>query len=330
MIIIYMPDRHSRNKWRDTSVYSCAHYGLDVLSSMDSIAKQVQSDEHGMKLELKQDKHLILNFLGEGHGPDEIKNLVIYLQKFLPLENIKVLFNSYTDSTPGYVYRCFTENMVNHYGYFDHIDQASGDPQLINLDHKFLSLNRRSSNIRTRLIDKLSNKISIRYSLNSNESPHTGKVLLDGLIDQEKQKNNSDIIFRTCLFNIINESSDQSTPNLYRSIFLTEKTFKAFALRQIPIWMAVPGLVDKVRNLGFDLFDDLCQNHYYDNTIFEDLRCQQVAEMCLSLDKKFTVEQCQQIRSGIWHRLENNYKLLKKYIGLHQQTLNNHFDFLNQ
>jgi hypothetical protein len=27
---------------------------------------------------------------------------------------------------------------------------------------------------------------------------------------------------------------------------------------------------------------------------------------------------------------ENNYKLLKKYIGLHQQTLDNHFDFLNQ
>ena len=311
-------------------MYSCAHYSLDTLASLDKVAKQLNSDKHSFNLQLESDKYLILNFLGEGHGPDDIKNLIIYLQKFMPLTHIKALFNASIDSAPGYVHRSFTENMVNHYGYFDHIDKFDIDAPHIVLKNKFLSLNRRSSAIRTGLIQQLRDKISLKYSLNSNPDSDTDQVLLDGVVDQEKQKNNSDIIFRACLFNIINESSDQSTPNLYRSIFITEKTFKAFALRQIPIWMAVPGLVSKVRNLGFDLFDDLCQNHFYDNTNSEELRCQQVAQMCLALDKKFTLDQCQQTRSGIWHRLEYNYLLLKKYISSHQQTLEGHFTFLNQ
>jgi hypothetical protein len=45
--------------------------------------------------------------------------------------------------------------------------------------------------------------------------------------------------------------------------FITEKTIKAFALGQIPIFVALPGYVDKLRNLGFDVFDDIV-NHSYD------------------------------------------------------------------
>lgn len=45
--------------------------------------------------------------------------------------------------------------------------------------------------------------------------------------------------------------------------FITEKTIKAFALGQIPIFVALPGYVDKLRDLGFDVFDDVV-NHSYD------------------------------------------------------------------
>jgi hypothetical protein len=129
-------------------------------------------------------------------------------------------------------------------------------------------------------------------------------------------------------FNIINESSDQSTKLLYRSIFITEKTFKAFALKQIPVWMAVPGLVNEVKKLGFDLFDDICKNHYYDNTQNEDVRCGQVVKLCKELDNQFSIDQCQKLRKNIWNRLELNYNLLKKYITNSQKTINNHFEFL--
>jgi hypothetical protein len=92
--------------------------------------------------------------------------------------------------------------------------------------------------------------------------------------------------------------------------------------------MAVPGLVAEVKKLGFDLFDDICKNHYYDNTQDENVRCEQVAELCGELDRQFSIAQCQELRKNIWNRLESNYNLLKKYIMNNQQTINNHFKFL--
>jgi hypothetical protein len=318
-----------KSTWKDTSVYSCAHYTLKTLLSLEAVGNQVIKDIPIMNLNLSKNKHIILNFLGEGHGPDDIKNLIKYLNQTLPIDNIKVLFNSVINSPQDYRYSSFPENMVNHYGFFDSIDAVDFNSYSIKLDRKFLCLNRRSSNIRTKLIEKLKEKISIRYSLNSNSATlESNKVLIDGLIDNHKQHLNSDNIFRSCLFNIINESSDQSTRLLYRSIFITEKTFKAFALRQIPVWMAVPGLVAEVKKLGFDLFDDICKNHYYDNTQDENVRCEQVEELCGELDRQFSIAQCQELRKNIWDRLESNYNLLKKYIMNNKETSNTHFKFL--
>ena len=327
-----MSNGQLKSTWRDTSVYSCAHYSLKTLSSLEDTGNQVIKDVPIMNLNLSKNKHIILNFLGEGHGPDDIKNLIKYFNQTLPMSNIKVLFNSVINSPQDYRYRSFPENMVNHYGFFNHIDAVDFNSYSIKLDCKFLSLNRRSSNIRTKLIERLKEKISIdslRYSLNSNSfTLESNKVLIDGLIDDNNQHLNNNNIFRSCLFNIINESSDQSTKLLYRSIFITEKTFKAFALRQIPIWMAVPGLVKEVKKLGFDLFDDICKNHYYDNTQDEDVRCGQVVKLCKELDNQFSIDQCQKLRKNIWNRLELNYNLLKKYITNSQKTINNHFEFL--
>lgn len=327
-----MITRQLKSTWKDTSVYSCAHYSLETLLSLEDIGNQIIKDVPVMNLNLSHNKHVILNFLGEGHGPDDIKNLIKYLNQTLPIDNIKVLFNSVVNSPQDYRYRSFPENMVNHYGFFDHIDAVDSNSYSIKLDCKFLSLNRRSSGIRTKLIENLKEKISLdtfRYSLNSNSSIlQSNKVLIDGLIDNHNQHLNNDNIFRSCLFNIINESSDQSTKLLYRSIFITEKTFKAFALRQIPIWMAVPGLVKEVKKLGFDLFDDICKNHYYDDTQDENIRCEQVVELCRELDRQFSIDQCQELRKNIWDRLESNYILLKKYIMNNQKTINDHFEFL--
>lgn len=321
-----------KSTWRETSVYSCAHYSLKTLSSLEDTGDQVIKDVPIMNLNLSKNRHIILNFLGEGHGPDDIKNLIRYLNQTLPMSNIKVLFNSVINTPQDYRYRSFPENMVNHYGFFNHIDAVDFNSRSIKLDRKFLSLNRRSSGIRTRLMERLKEKISmdsLRYSLNSNSySSESNKVLIDGLTDNNNQHINNDNIFRSCLFNIINESSDQSTKLLYRSIFITEKTFKAFALRQIPIWMAVPGLVKEVKKLGFDTFDDVCKNHYYDDTLEENVRCEQVAELCRELDNQFSIGQCQELRKNLWNRLDSNYNLLKKYIMNSQHTMNDHFEYL--
>jgi hypothetical protein len=69
------------------------------------------------------------------------------------------------------------------------------------------------------------------------------------------------------VFNVISETSmDQYT---YQDLcwsrgMITEKTIKAYAYCQFPIWLAVKGFVQYQRELGFDVFDDII-DHSYDN-----------------------------------------------------------------
>ena len=91
---------------------------------------------------------------------------------------------------------------------------------------------------------------------------------------------------------------------------VTEKTFKAFGLRQIPLWFAVPGFIEQVRKLGFDLFDDIV-DHSYDSIVEEHIRFETVAQQVKKLDQTFSLEQCQQLRRSLLDRLNQNFKLLK-------------------
>jgi len=54
-------------------------------------------------------------------------------------------------------------------------------------------------------------------------------------------------------------NGDISNDKIYT---FTEKTIKPFIAKQIPIFFALPGHLNVLRNLGFDLFDDLIDNSY--------------------------------------------------------------------
>ena len=69
------------------------------------------------------------------------------------------------------------------------------------------------------------------------------------------------------LIHLVAETSiqdDANDQNCWGSTFITEKTFKAFDYRQMPLWFAVPNFVTHLRSAGFDLFDDWFDNHSYD------------------------------------------------------------------
>jgi hypothetical protein len=137
-------------------------------------------------------------------------------------------------------------------------------------------------------------------------------ILLDGVVQRGPdctEHNQTNTIFRNCLFNIVVETSSQTDPGTWRSQFVTEKTFKAFGLCQIPIWMAVPGLVSHVKAMGFDLFEDII-DHSYDNIINEAQRQQKVVEQIIQLDQLYSLDKCQQLRTQLAQRLDNNYQLL--------------------
>ena len=97
------------------------------------------------------------------------------------------------------------------------------------------------------------------------------------------------------------ESSNEIDENIWRSIFITEKSYKALAWYQFPIWYAVPGLVEKLREQGFDLFDDII-DHGYDQEQDPWTRMTKVVEEIAQLVSKDT----KALRTPYWQRLESN------------------------
>jgi hypothetical protein len=78
---------------------------------------------------------------------------------------------------------------------------------------------------------------------------------------------------------------------------------------QFPIWMAVPGLVAQIRNLGFDLFDDII-DHSYDNIEDFDQRSDAVVQQAMQLNKIDLVL----LRSTLEHRLAANYQRIEALV----------------
>ena len=123
--------------------------------------------------------------------------------------------------------------------------------------------------------------------------------------------------------NLVVESSSQTDPNVWRSIFITEKTFKALAWHQFPLWYAVPGLVEQVRKMGFDVFDDLFDGHRYDD--IQDPWVRMTQEVLLA--KEFCDQDLIRLRQQHWDRLvKNAYKIRE----IHTTAISQHTEKLEQ
>ena len=106
---------------------------------------------------------------------------------------------------------------------------------------------------------------------------------------------------------LVIESSNEIDANIWNSIFITEKSYKAFSWYQFPIWYAVPGLVGKLREQGFDLFDDII-DHSYDTENDPWVRMVKVVEEITKLVDKDT----KALRRQYWKRLESNTALVEQ------------------
>ena len=83
--------------------------------------------------------------------------------------------------------------------------------------------------------------------------------------------------------------------------------------RQIPIWFGVPGLVEHVRSLGFDTFDDILGGHQYDAIQDEAKRHQSVFDLISRLNSQYSLADCQTLRQQLRPRLESNFEQLLEY-----------------
>ena len=277
-----------------------------------------QSDFHGKKI--------ILDYRGEGHGDDDARPLVEYLTGTLQIQDLMVVFTACEDieNLPYYAVTMPTY-MTIHCHWFDHIKSLTYNDTI---DRKFLCLMRRVNPIRATVaknLVELGNSVRMSFGCQSNYSIQQYQhmfpriklpIVIDGIIDRAEhsisEHDQSNPVFHSCLFNIVVETSAQNRKDSYSTKFITEKTFKAFAMRQIPIWAAVPGLVAKVRKLGFEMFDDII-DHDYDSIPDEDSRIHAVMQQVKKLNHDMTLDQCQSMRKENRYRLDKNFELVQHY-----------------
>lgn len=311
-------------RWATPNVlhYGALHFSTDYLATVDSVSNIVHRDiaDSGLTLQDFKDCNVVLDFRGEGQCDKVIVNLITYL-KSIPVKGLSAIFNTDIDvKLLDYPAVSVVDHLANFSQWFDNLKQHS---LIWETECNFLSLNRRPSVSRAKLASRLLGVTkSIRISFGSMcETSELGEythwfnstplpLLLDGKIirgtdSQEHSAINP--LFRTCAVNIIAESSCQHDPNVWRSVFVTEKTFKAFGMLQFPIWWAVPGLVSCVRRMGFDVFDDLI-DHGYDLEQDEDRRLDLIIKEITKLDKI----NLGQLRYQYQDRLLSNWKLVDR------------------
>lgn len=301
------------------------HYGaLHFNASVDMpgrIARDLTSC--GLDIDDIKNNKLVVDFKCEGQCEGVARPLINYL-KSVPAKDILVIFNACVDvSALDYQAVSIPNWMIIHDHWLGKLLSVDYNDLV---DRKFLCLIRRPSASRA-LITKLilDTECDVRISFGSMSATGLDQyksmlpnvqlpLLIDGIIDRvtnNTEHDQTNPIFHSCLFNLVVESSSQTDPGVWRSHFITEKTFKAFGLRQLPLWFAVPGFVAQVRKLGFDLFDDIV-DHGYDTIPDERMRFECVAQQIKNLDEQLTLEQCQQIRRSLIDRLNQNFELLKK------------------
>ena len=138
-----------------------------------------------------------------------------------------------------------------------------------------------------------------------------------------------DLLLREYYANILNLVTDNATgfddsDNFkYGTITLTEKARKPFKTHQLPLYIGLPGYVDVIRNLGFDVFDDFI-NHNYDKEQNHIERIKIVVEELNKLTQLDMLEFYNQNRKRFVKNCANIYKLKSEaYLELHNFIIQN-------
>jgi hypothetical protein len=224
---------------------------------------------------------------------------------------------------------CLTDRMVR-WGDLPQVAQSI-DWQNLHCDHDLLCLMRRDSVDRARfarlLLERFDqNQVLLTLGSNPDDAGIQARQQLMQdimhpypfpiVVDQERNSSSAqrvtgapdtDIFYRAYI-NLVVESSNQQDEQCWKSVFLTEKSFKPFAWHQFPVWYSVPGTVALVRSQGFDMFDDRFDGHAYDNILDADQRKLAV----VALLAKLMTQDLAELRCQCWPRLEQNSRHLQQ------------------
>jgi len=228
--------------------------------------------------------------------------------------------------------------LIYNGNWYNHLRHYNVDWQGLSMTHKLTCLMRRPSIGRANLVKRLLSKFRpsdmiMTFGTNGSDTsdeikrliwPQPCPIVIDRpSVDQVSQHRIDHDLFYKSPVNLVVESSSQIDPNTWRSIFITEKTFKALAWYQFPIWYAVPGLVKEVRKMGFDVFDDVFEHHTYDSIRDPWVRMTQVVQ----LTRRVCDQDVVALRQQHWSRLKSNADLID-YI--HATAITKHTQVLEE
>ena len=138
-----------------------------------------------------------------------------------------------------------------------------------------------------------------------------------------------DLLLREYYGNILNLVTDNATgfddsDNFkYGTITLTEKAWKPFKTHQLSLYIGLPGYVDIIRSLGFDVYDDFI-NHSYDKEQNHIERIKIVVEELNRLNQLDMLEFYNQNRKRFVKNCANIYKLkAEAYLELNDFIIQN-------
>ena len=191
-------------------------------------------------------------------------------------------------------------------------------PQAVVPTHHFVCLNHLHRWQRYELVKKiLDRKLDQFGHVSYLEKPNNDDSRFPLVIDQteitwEEQRNIAMPALAGALFNVICETAYESNTSQlvhHHRPGMTEKSYKCFALFQIPIWLAPYHAVACYRTLGFDVFDDIV-DHGYDLEIDPSKRIKLVADQIENIVK---LDQLADLKTLLTPRFEKNWQRLQYY-----------------
>lgn len=276
----------------------------------------------------------------EGISAEDLKYLHEFLtSRGLDSNNFRVAFSCVEDVNKLlYPAITITNRLIHNGNWLEHLQAQNIHWQGLPMTHKFVCLMRRPSIGRAHLTKRLHANFAkedmiLTFGTSGSRTsqeienvvkPHPVPIVVDQPdVDRVTQHRISHDLFYRAPVNLVVESSSQIDPGVWRSIFVTEKSFKALAWYQFPLWYAVPGLVAEVRQQGYDVFDDLFENHYYDSIQDPWVRMTQV----ILLLKRVAKQDLVALRTQLWDRLESNANRVAE---IHHKTKLTHGNMINE
>jgi hypothetical protein len=194
-------------------------------------------------------------------------------------------------------------------------------PKITSPTHHYVCLNNSHRWQRYQLVKQLLDKNLDKFGkISYLETPGNDSrfpiIIEKSKVSWQEQRNLKIPELTGALLNVIAETAYEPDPesayltNHHRP-GMTEKSYKCFALFQLPIWLAPYKAVSCYRNLGFDVFDDII-DHEYDlesNPIQRiTLIVQQIQKFC-----QLPLNSVADLKLKLQPRFEKNWQVLNSY-----------------